>query len=1156
MDPDLWRRIEAAYFEATNLAPTEWASYLDASCPEPEVRAEVESLLRARAESSGFLDSHALGNTPWLSDVTIAEDSWEREMRPILDEEGVPEAIGDYHILAEIGRGGMGIVYLARDQALHRDVALKILPESHRQDTAAWTRFEREAELLGRLSHPNVAQVYSLEQTPVASYFTMELVHGSSLDELLAEAPLPYEQALSIAYQITTALEAAHSCGVLHCDLKPSNIRVTPDQQVKVVDFGLASGTGVHSPQVSGTAGYMSPERLSGEELDHQDDLWALGCVLYECFTGTPCFSGNTPRARMDATLAFQGLLDRPSLIPAPVQELVAHCLEPDKTSRVASATVVRQTLQKQLETKSEPHLTVAATAEPRDSFTGRSRELEEFLELLREPTQIRLFGEAGVGKTRLLHHVCQQLTEPHSTWRVDLSQIHTPQQIIPLIAAAFGISPTSRWEQVIEAIPPSQPGTLILDGCDHLEARCLELTGELQALCPTYSFVTVARAPGPEYLRHYELKGLPTPAAQADSVALEDSEACQLFRARMKSGLDESASTPQSQMAIGQIVRTLRGNPLAIELAAARVGSLTVEELAVRLEDRQRLLDSQPSENPLDPVIDWSYQQLTAPERQLLRQLSLFEGGWTDQIAVRVCEESGNDETTLPNLARLVDANLVQRDSSPAGAGDPANRYWMLESVRRFATSQLSATERAKVQARQLSYYLEATEELRLELLPDQEQAFRILDREYKNLLALLQFSADQEQLRSLRLELAIRMGRFWISRGFWWDGMALLDEYLKKLPADAPPIEFGHVHRILSALNFHAGNFEVAKKHADKSVEIALAINDETLDCYSRINLGLIVSNLGDQRGAREHFETGLTAARRVQSLAAEAYLLSNLAANISDTGELDRARELFTELLELLPHHNHGLALSAYQGLGTVSWRQGRIEVAKEQFQELLRVARELGDKRRIAMALGFLGIIAQDEEDFTAARILHHQGLAMKRELKDLQGITSSLTNLGIIAQLQGKLDEAEAFHHDALERRRSLGEPRAIATSLFELAMVARDRTAYDDAEALLRECLTIRRDLEDRTAIVLTLNLSATIDIGRERFEIGLQKLACAEALQESLQLALSKAEIKECQEYRARAESRLVPEVAEAAWAAGASQTWQEKVRETLDTN
>jgi len=264
--------------------------------------------------------------------------------------------LGPYQILSALGAGGMGEVYRARDTRLKRDVALKILPESFARDPERLARFQREAEVLATLNHPNIAAIHGLEEADGVKALVMELVEGPTLGDRIAQGPIPVDEALPIAKQIADALEAAHEQGIIHRDLKPANIKVRPDGTVKVLDFGLAKAldpmAGVSpgataSPTITspamtqvgvilGTAAYMSPEQARGKPVDKRADTWAFGVVLFEMLAGRRPFEGDeisdTLASILKSEPAWQVL---PNEMPAAIHRLLRRCLQKDRQQRL-----------------------------------------------------------------------------------------------------------------------------------------------------------------------------------------------------------------------------------------------------------------------------------------------------------------------------------------------------------------------------------------------------------------------------------------------------------------------------------------------------------------------------------------------------------------------------------------------------------------------------------------------------------------------------------------------------------------------------------------------------------------------------------------------------------------------------------------------------
>ena len=266
--------------------------------------------------------------------------------------------LGVYEVTAQIGVGGMGEVYRATDTRLKRQVAVKILPSSLAADPDRLTRFQREAEVLASLNHPNIAAIYGLEDADDVKALVMELVEGEDLSQRIARGAIPLDEALPIARQIADALQVAHEQGIIHRDLKPANIKVREDGTVKVLDFGLAkafapepaSPAAVHlsqSPTITspalmtgagmilGTAAYMSPEQARGKAVDRRADIWAFGCVLYEMLTGGRAFDAEDVSMTLSKVLQREPDFDRlPRSVPARVRQALGVCFQKDPKRR------------------------------------------------------------------------------------------------------------------------------------------------------------------------------------------------------------------------------------------------------------------------------------------------------------------------------------------------------------------------------------------------------------------------------------------------------------------------------------------------------------------------------------------------------------------------------------------------------------------------------------------------------------------------------------------------------------------------------------------------------------------------------------------------------------------------------------------------------
>ena len=376
MTPERLREIETLFHSARERTPDERDAFLARACAgDSALRREGESLLAQ--PPAGLIDAPFGALVAGLVSPASVLLTGRR--------------IGVFEVQGLLGVGGMGEVYRARDTRLGRDVAIKILPRTFKDDPDRLARFEREARVLASLNHPHIGAIFGLEDADDLTGLVMELVEGDDLSQRIARGAIPIPEALSIARQIAEALEAAHEQGVIHRDLKPANIKVRPDGAVKVLDFGLAkaldptpaSGTQLmNSPTVTpretmmgtiiGTAAYMAPEQARGKAVDRRADVWAFGVVVYEMLTGRRLFGGDD----MPTTLAnvlkedvsWQAL---PADLPAPLRRMLRRCLERDPRRRLSAMGDARIEIEDAIATPAEPAPVAPPRQWPRVAFSA-----------------------------------------------------------------------------------------------------------------------------------------------------------------------------------------------------------------------------------------------------------------------------------------------------------------------------------------------------------------------------------------------------------------------------------------------------------------------------------------------------------------------------------------------------------------------------------------------------------------------------------------------------------------------------------------------------------------------------------------------------------------------------------------------------------------
>ncbi len=672
----------------------------------------------------------------------------------------------------------------------------------------------------------------------------------------------------------------------------------------------------------------------------------------------------------------------------------------------------------------------------PLTSFIGREDEMKAVRQLLSTSRLLTLTGPFGSGKTRLALEIANQITAeeeqfPDGVWWIELAAITDPELAPQAVAAVLGIreKPDEELTETLIDALRERAMLLLLDNCEHFVAACNGLAASLLRACPGLRILATSRealgikgevawaVPPLAYPRPGEGTGkkevvfslVSTRADRsidaAEAARLVQYEAVELFIERAAAALPTFKLTSKNAPAVMQICRRLEGIPLAIELAAARVKMMTVEQIAARLDDALHLLKANWGEEPphhqtLQAAVDWSYDLLSSKEQVLLRRFSVFAGGFNLEEAEQIAGMPvGSEAAPKPDLSpvdvldllsRLIDKSLVVvEDREQAGEV----RYRLLEVVRQYTREQLvRAGELGPARRRHAETFLSLVEEAVPRLRgAEQETWINRFDRELENLRAALAWSIDHVEGVETGLRLAAGLWQYWDLRGYFSEGRS----WLKQLLSVSPERTTARARALNAAggLAWGQGDFTAARALLSESLAIQKELGNQRDIAAGCLNLGILSISQGDYLSAHPLLEESL---------------------------RIFRAME-----------HRQGIS-NVLNTLGTWASDQGEYADARRHFEESLALRRELGDKRGVAIVLGNLGVAAWRQGDCRAARPLLQECLERYQELGDRRGAATALNELGQVAIQLGEHAQAQQFLVESLAIWQELGNKEGIA----------------------------------------------------------------------------------------------------------------------------
>ena len=761
----------------------------------------------------------------------------------------------------------------------------------------------------------------------------------------------------------------------------------------------------------------------------------------------------------------------------------------------------------------------------PLTELIGREQERIAVAAQLRRSRLVTLTGPGGIGKTRLALEIARDAAEdgaayPDGVWLVALDSLSDAKRVSAQAAAVLGLRETPG-RALLESLTDhlrEKRLLLVLDNCEHLLEASAHLAAHLLRACARVRLLVTSREAMRITGEHvWQVPSLatpdtthlpPKPETMLRTVA--SYESVRLFVERAQANRTDFLLTESNAPAVAQLCSQLEGIPLAIELAAARVIAMTVEQMVARLHDRLSLLTggsriAQSRQQTLRATLDWSYALLSEPERRLLHRLSVFVGGWSLEAAEHVC--GGSDLPVLDLLTALVAKSLV---TFQAPTEETGGRYRLLEIVRQYALQRLEASgEAPQVRSRHREWFIALAEAMKL-TEADPRTSLKRLETEYANLRAAMDDCRDDPQGAEAGLQLSGALGRFFYLHGYYTEGRRYLEEALARDAAQAP-----------TAIRARALN-----------------------------GAGVLAGSQSDPVAAQSLMEESLRIYREQADWPRVAVLTGNLGIVYCSLGKFADARALYEDSLQR--HRDQGDTLGmarTLNSLGTLASKQGEYALAQEWLSESLNLRRESGDRRGIAVAGNNLGDVALSRGDYPLAHALCAESLQLNRELNDRHGMAISLSYLGLLAFRQGDYALAQAHYDESLGLFQELNDRAGIANMWNQLGELAEEQGRYAEAHGLYTESLDLYRALNEKRGIALCLDSLASLLLTRAEAATAVRLRGTAAALRDALGVPLPPSAREKYERQQAQARCLLGDETFAACWAEGRRLPWEQAV-------
>lgn len=1027
-----------------------------------------------------------------------------------MDSPITPQMVANRYILEDsLGSGGMGIVYRANDRLTRQTVALKrlLIPaEFLAYMTPASSHnllvsLAQEFQTLASLRHPNIISVldygFDINKQP---FLTMELVENSHpITHIGQDQPLSVQGNLLI--QMLQALAYLHRRGVIHRDLKPGNVLVANQEFVKVLDFGLSIKQGQET-SMEGTIGYIAPEILNGQSASIASDLYAVGVIAYEMFTGQlPIIHGDLNQMR-ELILTAEPDLDRPT-IPASVQEFLKILLSKDPQDRYASATEALSALSQATNVPFEETSAIRDSFLQAAQFVGRQSDLDQLMKAYANAAKHTgsvwlVHGESGVGKSRLIDEI-------RTRTLVEGALVLRGQGI------AEGGFPFQLWRDVVQRL-------ILNTDVSHLEASILkEIVPDIELLLdrPVPDAPQINGAAARQRLI-LTIADLLRKQQQPTVLLLEDLH-----------WADESLLPIQQLMQFIQtlpvlIIGTYRDDerpdlvnelPDAFDLKLSRLSRQLITELSMsmlgNIGQQSHVLDFLERETEGNVYFIVETVRALAEEAGQLSEVgkselptTVFAGG-VQNIVQRRLEKVPSPYQSLLRLAavagRQLDLNimnsLIQEDQqvddletwlttcSNVAVLDVQEDTWRFshDKLREAILNNLENNERPHL-------HQKVAESLET-VYPE--------DATYVNVLLDHWHVAGNPQKESKYASLA---GQQALRVSSYQDALSLFERALDLLQDDAHR-ERMLLLKLLGNTCERLSDYPNAQSHYENADTLAYQLDDQTTIIDLRSGFGKLAWDQGEYDRAKTFEEKGLELSRRLDDKQRIATSLNNLGNIAYRQGHYQEARDYYTQSLAIRQSLDEKQNIAeSFNNLGIVTNVQGDFEAAENYHKQSLALHQAMGDRLGIARSFNNLGEIVNNQGDYEAARNYYEQGLKIFENIGYRQGVVIALVNLGEVVYLQNKLSAARDYYQQSLDLSREIGNQFIIGYDLHGLGKIAYCEGNYPPARQYFEESLTIRRNIGDQHGTADTLsNLGCTqlmlgdIDSATQNLKEGLQ---------------------------------------------------------------